>query len=175
MSQGPADLQSAALATELCTHGCPRCDTNTRREHDRAGNDRPRCCRRSRCLSLTQLNKASQAPTSSRAPGKSCEDRHGVHNPSIIDYEDSESTPGDIARTRIPIANLQHFRGPLEAWKMQMDTLGIEPRASRMLSGCDTTTPCAHCFDPNLESSLWLLRRRGGTQNVTYHMVIIYP
>ena len=25
----------------------------------------------------------------------------------------------------------------------QMDTLGIEPRASRMLSGCDTTTPCA--------------------------------
>ena len=24
-----------------------------------------------------------------------------------------------------------------------MDTLGIEPRASRMLSGCDTTTPCA--------------------------------
>ena len=26
---------------------------------------------------------------------------------------------------------------------MQMDTLGIEPRASRMLSECDTTTPCA--------------------------------
>ena len=25
----------------------------------------------------------------------------------------------------------------------RMDTLGIEPRASRMLSGCDTTTPCA--------------------------------
>ena len=24
-----------------------------------------------------------------------------------------------------------------------LDTLGIEPRASRMLSGCDTTTPCA--------------------------------
>ena len=30
----------------------------------------------------------------------------------------------------------------LEATKM--DTLGIEPRASRMLSGCDTATPCAH-------------------------------
>ena len=27
--------------------------------------------------------------------------------------------------------------------KPEMDTLGIEPRASRMLSGCDTTTPCA--------------------------------
>ena len=29
------------------------------------------------------------------------------------------------------------------AQQMKMDTLGIEPRASRMLSGCDTTTPCA--------------------------------
>ena len=54
----------------------------------------------------------------------------------------------------------------------QMDTLGIEPRASPMLSGCDTTTPCAHCFDPNLKSSLWLLRRRGGAQNDTYRMAI---
>ena len=26
---------------------------------------------------------------------------------------------------------------------VQMDTLGIEPRAFRMRSGCDTTTPCA--------------------------------
>ena len=29
----------------------------------------------------------------------------------------------------------------------EVDTLGIEPRASRMLSGCDTTTPCALCVD----------------------------
>ena len=28
--------------------------------------------------------------------------------------------------------------------KTKVDTLGIEPRASRMLSGCDTATPCAH-------------------------------
>ena len=27
-----------------------------------------------------------------------------------------------------------------------MDTLGIEPRAFRMRSGCDTTTPCALCL-----------------------------
>jgi hypothetical protein len=27
----------------------------------------------------------------------------------------------------------------------KMDTLGIEPRAFRMRSGCDTTTPCAPC------------------------------
>ena len=38
---------------------------------------------------------------------------------------------------------------PCHDWHAQqlkertMDTLGIEPRASRMLSGCDTTTPCA--------------------------------
>ena len=33
---------------------------------------------------------------------------------------------------------------------MGLDTLVIEPRASHMLSGCDTTTPCAlekmHCL-----------------------------
>ena len=29
--------------------------------------------------------------------------------------------------------------------RRKMDTLGIEPRASRMVSGCDTTTPCAQC------------------------------
>ena len=34
----------------------------------------------------------------------------------------------------------------------QMDTLGIEPRASRMLSGCDTTTPRAHASN---DASCW--------------------
>ena len=32
---------------------------------------------------------------------------------------------------------------PVRPFLSKMDTLGIEPRASRMLSGCDTTTPCA--------------------------------
>ena len=31
-----------------------------------------------------------------------------------------------------------------------MDTLGFEPRAFRMRSGCDTTTPCAPCMVRNL-------------------------
>ena len=41
-----------------------------------------------------------------------------------------------------------------------MDTLGIEPRASRMLSGCDTTTPCAlsGMFDA-MRNTRWLLRK----------------
>ena len=34
--------------------------------------------------------------------------------------------------------------------KSNMDTLGIEPRASRMLSGCDTTTPCAQLLAQQL-------------------------
>ena len=34
----------------------------------------------------------------------------------------------------------------------KVDTLRIEPRASRVLSGCDTITPCAQ----------WLLNRGGG-------------
>ena len=37
------------------------------------------------------------------------------------------------------------FRWIGSAWgdMQNMDTLGIEPRAFRMRSGCDTTTPCA--------------------------------
>ena len=35
-------------------------------------------------------------------------------------------------------------------WRAEMDTLGIEPRAFRMRSGCDTTTPCARaCCTPH--------------------------
>ena len=37
-----------------------------------------------------------------------------------------------------------------------MDTLGIEPRASRMLSGCDTTTPRA-LGGPQCKSRGWQL------------------
>ena len=45
-----------------------------------------------------------------------------------------------------PTAQISTFVFPflfLSAWGTKMDTLGIEPRASRMLSGCDTTTPRA--------------------------------
>ena len=57
-----------------------------------------------------------------------------------------------------------------------LDTLGIEPRASRMLSGCDTTTPRAHeqlgwvrnhsdhkrGADPDVRDAYATLSRRGG-------------
>ena len=47
----------------------------------------------------------------------------------------------------------------------QMDTLGIEPRASRMLSGCDTTTPCA----PLLLEVVAVQRRMSSRQGTTSH------
>ena len=34
-----------------------------------------------------------------------------------------------------------------------MDTLGFEPRAFRMRSGCDTTTPCARLTDATMDAS----------------------
>ena len=45
-----------------------------------------------------------------------------------------------------------------------MDTLGFEPRAFRMRSGCDATTPCAlECilkFYAYLKNTSWILRER---------------
>ena len=40
------------------------------------------------------------------------------------------------------------YSAPRQGTK-DVDTLGIEPRAFRMRSGCDTTTPCALCTEGN--------------------------
>ena len=37
----------------------------------------------------------------------------------------------------------KHQLHTLDPIAIEMNTLGIEPRVSRMLSGCDSTTPCA--------------------------------
>ena len=55
-------------------------------------------------------------------------------------------------------ANLFSFICLLNAMRQKMDTLGIEPRASRMLSRCDTTTPRALCKQATRFSSKQLLR-----------------
>ena len=56
-----------------------------------------------------------------------------AHNPKVR---------GSKPRSAIHIwASMQSYR--------KMDTLGIEPRASQMLSGCDTTTPRALWKDSN--------------------------
>ena len=57
--------------------------------------------------------------------------------------------------------------------RKQMDTPGIEPGASRMLSGCDTTTPCARwlqcrsclCFILHIPNAVLLARAALGSYN----------
>ena len=57
----------------------------------------------------------------------------------------------DVTRVRFPADALfvhlpaPHLAAVAFSIQSKMDTLGIEPRASRMLSGCDTTTPRALC------------------------------
>ena len=50
--------------------------------------------------------------------------------------------PADALFVRLPVPHLAVVAFSIQS---KMDTLGIEPRASRMLSGCDTTTPRALC------------------------------
>ena len=50
-----------------------------------------------------------------------------------------------------------------------MDTLGFEPRAFRMRSGCDTTTPCA--LEENMLAVALTLNLRLAIQ--TLHMSIM--
>ena len=42
-----------------------------------------------------------------------------------------------------------------------MDTLGIEPRAFRMQSGCDTTTPCARLL--SMLANPYRVEKEGGS------------
>ena len=48
----------------------------------------------------------------------------------------------------------------------KIDTLGIEPRASRMLSGCDTTTPRA--LEMQCEAKSFLVPAQDETSNVVW-------
>ena len=50
-----------------------------------------------------------------------------------------------------------------------MDTLGFEPRASRMLSGCDTATPCAQC--EAIEDRFVSMRHPRGTSDLRRYQV----
>ena len=53
-----------------------------------------------------------------------------------------------------------------------MDTLGFEPRAFRMQSGCDTTTPCARlCFEPSVITALG----RHDTSEEFFAQITTYP
>ena len=49
----------------------------------------------------------------------------------------------DVSGTRA-FSQSMRLEVPMATYCGDMDTLGIEPRAFRMRSGCDTITPCAH-------------------------------
>ena len=61
-------------------------------------------------------------------------------------------SPGWLAGVRFesPTCNSSRKAMAPRDGAQKVDTLGIEPRASRMLSGCDTTTPCAQLMKPEL-------------------------
>ena len=56
--------------------------------------------------------------------------------------------------------------------RVEMDTLGIEPRASRMLSRCDTTTPLARLKNIVIVEVYLVIRSVGewgrGAQNTVF-------
>jgi hypothetical protein len=51
--------------------------------------------------------------------------------------------PRSASRSQLLMSGRKRATSQLCIYVCKLDTLGIEPRASRMLSGCDTTTPCA--------------------------------
>ena len=62
-----------------------------------------------------------------------CECRFCLHQQMVPHPQHAQ-----VPQTSIEVAVCTPTRNTAE-----MDTLGIEPRAFRMRSGCDTTTPCA--------------------------------
>ena len=57
------------------------------------------------------------------------------------DLNPGPSTRGSGCHATTPYSLIVHYGQLAALWGL--DTLGFEPRAFRMRSGCDTTTPCA--------------------------------
>jgi hypothetical protein len=62
----------------------------------------------------------------------------------------AHSEPGALPLRSYSCWDADNTQACFTTFKYEMDTLGIEPRASRMLSGCDTTTPCARAQDMSI-------------------------
>jgi hypothetical protein len=73
--------------------------------------------------------------------------RHLTSHYAVIAFAAGIDTPPDASLTIPPsgpiIIGVTTY---LDGAREKMDTLGFEPRAFRMRSGCDTTTPCALCI-----------------------------
>ena len=82
------------------------------------------------------------AAQSARAPGSACgTPRWPVYTNTCL-YRTARAPDiiGVVGRTKLTRRRCAIKKAP--GWD-RMDTLGFEPRALRMRSGCDTTTPCA--------------------------------
>ena len=110
LNQGPADLRSAALTTELCTRLWCQCYVSQYVYLFATGNAVTRGGTRTHNLLLRR-----------EAPYPLCHTGNWATN---------------VFQPKLKSATVS-------CCDKMVDTLGIEPRASRMLSGCDTTTPCA--------------------------------
>ena len=126
MSQGPADLQSAALAIELCTHGCPIV------RHQRARGTSSGWRRPTELLQVKQMRIAN--PARMHGHLQSCHNHQGrgsmtgatsmIHRPLTTRIQRAHThtqAPLELeARSRnFQRKNIEEYilRGPLEAWR----------------------------------------------------------
>ena len=65
--------------------------------------------------------------------------------------------------------HLPHSMAP--AGTTHMDTLGFEPRAFRMRSGCDATTPCTH--NDVCTGYCYILFGQEVSHSVGYHVFVV--
>ena len=128
-------MRETALATRLSGGSARACARKAKAARRQEGKDTPE-------TNAKRRQKSSQKAKAAR--------RHeGKDTPK--NQRETEDTDRNYA-FRLAVLILCHvltcgdpaFVDGSEGEVEEMDTLGIEPRASRMLSGCDTTTPCAH-------------------------------
>ena len=115
------------------------CDTTTPRAHDRQA--------AAAASTDSHLPHRACARTASACPSAGWEKQVSAKCHSSL--SDMRPDNGQMARSAF-VCGLLGMHGAAAcsarrraAGAAPLDTLGIEPRASRMLSGCDTTTPCA--------------------------------
>ena len=124
------------------------CDTTTPRAHDRQA--------AAAASTDSHLPRRACARTASACPSAGWEKQVSAKCHSSL--SDMRPDNGQMARSAF-VCGLLGMHGAAAcsarrraAGAAPLDTLGIEPRASRMLSGCDTTTPRAHA---NNNASRW--------------------
>ena len=140
-SSRTAELQLDTLGIEpRASRMLSGCATTTPRAHDRQA--------AAAASTDSHLPHRACARTASACPSAGWEKQVSAKCHSSL--SDMRPDNGQMARSAF-VCGLLGMHGAAAcsarrraAGAAPLDTLGIEPRASRMLSGCDTTTPRAH-------------------------------